>query len=168
MRLLVVVILLYSCTNAQVNPSPSVASDTIYGKNNVTIKNTLAKIDTPMIKEISIATIPDSILKTEYRFLVSGKPMDSINFINSEEEDIYLNHWKISNDNSLVCDVYFPTSAGRFYLGGISTLSDTIILKNGSHKDLKEYGRGPVYSKMSFTVQLPKTYKPTAVFFRRD
>jgi hypothetical protein len=144
-------------------------ADTLWERNKVTIKRAIESKSAPSLLETTTVIINDSMFQSNaYRVLRSIKLTDSLlNFMNHiSEEDIKVKHFEVKRD-TLLCDVYFHTIDGRFYVGEVAYDSaGTLILKQGKYIEPEGYGGRPVSSKLSYKVYVPANFKVKEVLFR--
>src|SRR5260221_4132807 len=165
-------VLMYSCSGNQDRQQKSINNfpDTNIQQNKITITYNVDLADTPTLLKTTCFLIHDSLANSnEYSFLRNNLHRDSvINFMNYiDDDDIEIKHFNLDQD-TLWCDIFFPTIDGRFHYGKIF-LDDqsNIILTKGKFKDINEgYGRLPIYSELSFKIYLPKNFKYNKLLFR--
>jgi hypothetical protein len=164
-------VLMYSCSGGQDKQHKQISnSDTSIEQNRVTINYQIGITGTPALLKTACFLIHDSLANSkEYSFLRNNLSRDSlINFINHvDDDDIEIKHFSLFQD-TLYCDIFFPTIDGRFHYGKIlSDDQNKIIFNKGEFTDINEgYGRLPIYSELSFKILLPKKFKYNKLLYR--
>jgi len=99
--------------------------------------------------------------RLEFRLLRTDKAYDSLNFMNCvfERKTLPMKFYSFEN-NTLECDIFFPTQLGWYYLGSIQKSSDgNLIISKGDHLILSGYPPSPGYSKISLKIFIPPSYE---------
>jgi len=165
--LLFVIVIMSSCGQNGTAAGNQAITDTIMNRdeNSVLITHKIVNADSITLLSTKCVLLNDSLQKL-VGYVARNDMSDSINFLNfARRDDVLIKNYDINRD-TLTCDVFYSTVAGRFIFGAISVENNNdIILSDGDGKDYMGYS-GIKYFKRTYKIYIPSKTRVNKVLFR--